>query len=358
MSEIAAAPTSGNSHLPGYMDGAPAADAFQAFVDKGGLLDTTPNAAPEHAPTAPTEAKAPAEQSQAPEPEGAPDAAEAQEAFVNLDDYLKKSGVERESFLQLPVTIKVGGKDEQVALKELLRGYQREADYTQKTQSLAEQRKAWDAEQAQVKQQLTQHFTNAKTLAQLAQNELTAEFQATDWKSLYANDPGRFAAEQQRFAMRNTQIQNALQQVEQAQQAHIAEAQKQQHQIALAERDKMLEHFPEWREPARFQAARTEMSSYAQQLGFTDADLNGITDHRVIRALHDASQASKIHAQKSQALKMVRTAPPMAAPGARVMSDPKAARLQQVREAGKAGRLARDPDAQAAAFSALVNAGI
>lgn len=362
MSEAATASVGGNTHLPGYIDGATAEAAFDKFVDKGGLLDipaaVTAPAMQAPAANEPIAAKPAPTATAAPvaDPKEGPD--DAQEAFVNLDDYLKKSGVERESFLQLPVTIKVDGKESLVPLATLLRTYQTDAHVTQKSQALADQRKAWESEQAQVKQALQQQFTNAKTLAQIAQQELTAEFQGTDWKSLYATDPGRFSAEQQRFAMRNTQIQNALAQVEQAQQAHQQEAAQQLQQSLVAERDKMLEIYPEWREPARFQAARTEMSSYAKQLGFNDAELNGISDHRVIKALHDASQLAKFQAQKSQALKMVRTAPPMAAPGARVMSDPKADRLQQVREAGRAGKLARNVDAQAQAFSALVNAGI
>src|SRR6185312_3409026 len=39
-------------------------------------------------------------------------------------------------------TVKIDGKDATVPLKELLSGYQRTADYTRKTQELAEQRKS------------------------------------------------------------------------------------------------------------------------------------------------------------------------------------------------------------------------
>jgi len=41
---------------------------------------------------------------------------------------------------------KVGGEEVEVELDELINGYQRSKDYTQKSQALAEQRKAIDAE--------------------------------------------------------------------------------------------------------------------------------------------------------------------------------------------------------------------
>src|SRR5574340_754521 len=48
------------------------------------------------------------------------------------------------------VTIKVDGKDVEVKLSELKNGYQRQADYTRKTQAVAEERKTIDAERQKV----------------------------------------------------------------------------------------------------------------------------------------------------------------------------------------------------------------
>ena len=42
-------------------------------------------------------------------------------------------------------TIKVDGEEHEVTLDELRNGYQRQADYTRKSQSLAEQRKAYES---------------------------------------------------------------------------------------------------------------------------------------------------------------------------------------------------------------------
>ena len=50
-------------------------------------------------------------------------------------------------------TVKVDGEEVEVNLDELRNGYQRQADYTRKSQSLAEQRKAYEANLQAVQQE-------------------------------------------------------------------------------------------------------------------------------------------------------------------------------------------------------------
>lgn len=64
-------------------------------------------------------------------PEGTPEAAEV--AAVETPDV-------NEPFVPESYTVKVGGQEIEVTLEEALRGYQRQADYTQKTQALAQER--------------------------------------------------------------------------------------------------------------------------------------------------------------------------------------------------------------------------
>ena len=53
-------------------------------------------------------------------------------------------------------TVKVNGEEEQVTLEQLRSGYMREADYTRKTQAVAEQRKGLDAQAEQISARLVQ----------------------------------------------------------------------------------------------------------------------------------------------------------------------------------------------------------
>ena len=75
-------------------------------------------------------------------------------------------------------TVRVNGEDVDVTLDEALKGYQRESDYTRKTQQLAEQRKQLEAEQSefQTVQAETARLRDAygQTLQQLQQQRRTA----------------------------------------------------------------------------------------------------------------------------------------------------------------------------------------
>lgn len=271
--------------------------------------------------------------------------------YVNLEDYLQKANVAADSFYELPVTVKVDGKTSQVKLSDVLRAYQTDQHVTQKSQALADQQRAFEAATAQKQQALETQLTQAKALGDLAHQQLLAEFQGVDWNRLRTEDPARWAVANQDFQNRANAIQNHLTQVQAQQQQIAQEAQKQLPQRLAAERDKMLDAVPEWRDQTKFQAARTELSSYARNRGFSDAEISNIFDHRFMLVLRDASQFAQLQAKGSTAAKIVRAAPQMANPGARISRDPVAAARTQAKSQFQ--KNPRDQDAAAKYFGTL-----
>jgi hypothetical protein len=124
-------------------------------------------------------------------------------------------------------------------------------------------------------------------------------------------------------------------------------------QAIAQERERLVQVVPEWQDPKAFTEAQGKMVNYARSLGFKDAELNQIYDHRYMRILHDAARYQELQAAKPQALKQVRQAPPMAKPGSRTDTNPQAAKRQQVMD--RLNRNPRDADAQAAAFEFFAN---
>jgi hypothetical protein len=292
---------------------------------------------------------------QAPEPQVAePQTPQADEGpeYTDLTDYLTKSQIEPESFMQMPVTVKVDGKTSQVPLADLVRSYQTDAHVTQKSQAFAEQQRAFEAERNQITQGLQQHLQTVTNLVSLAHQELLRDYQGIDWNRLRTEDPIRWAVLDREFQNRNTQIQQAMQQTalqyqqqQQAQQQDLA-------QRLPKEREKMLDAVPAWRDDKQFQADRAVMAEMGQKMGFTPAELSQVYDHRHMQALHYASQFLKLQAQSPQALKKVRAAPQMANPGARITRDPNTVARNQAKERFMKDR--RNPEAQAAYFETLV----
>jgi hypothetical protein len=164
-------------------------------------------------------------------------------------------------------------------------------------------------------------------------------------------DPVKWSVMNTDFNQRAAVIDNHIQQAAQAEQQRQTMAQQELAQKLPQEREKMLELRPEWRDEKQFQAARGEMSSYARKLGFTDAEIQNVFDHRYMAVLHDAARYAQLQAQAPQAVKRVRTAPQVAQPGSRQTRDPAVVARQQAKEQFLKNR--RDPDAQAAYFGTL-----
>jgi len=77
----------------------------------------------------------------------AADDSESEEQDVSAEE----AEIQEEEVEELPrYRVKVSGEEVEVTLDELLNGYSRTADYQKKTQSLAEQRKAVEAERIKI----------------------------------------------------------------------------------------------------------------------------------------------------------------------------------------------------------------
>jgi hypothetical protein len=281
----------------------------------------------------------------------APAGTEEGPEYANLDDYLTKSQIDPESFRQMPVTVKVDGKTSQIPLADLIRSYQTDAHVTQKSQAFADQQRQWEAQKQTVTQSLQTHLQTVTNLVTLAHQELLRDYQGIDWNKLQTEDPIRWSVLNAQFQQRNGKIQQAMQQTAAQYRAQQESQAQELAQRLPQEQEAMFTAVPQWRDDAKFKADRAEMQAMAQKMGFTQAELSQIYDHRYMLALHYASQFLKLQAQSPQTLKKVRAAPQMASPGARITRDPNAVARTQAKERFLKNR--RDPDAQAAYFETL-----
>ena len=85
-------------------------------------------------------------------------------------------------------TVKIDGKDAQVTEDELLSGYSRQADYTRKSQVLAEQRKKIE-EELSATQQERQRYTQALEQLEESTDYEIAQLKSQDLEKLKEEDP-------------------------------------------------------------------------------------------------------------------------------------------------------------------------
>ncbi len=145
-------------------------------------------------------------------------------------------------------TVKVDGKEIEVTLDELQKGYSRTQDYTRKTQQVAEARKAAEAELQAVRAEREQY---AQLLGALSEQVKAVAEPQIDWDRLYREDPIEYV--RQREVMRENKEKAAAIQAEQQRLAEIAQQEQMQRfqAVKAKEAQALIEAIPSWKDPAK-----------------------------------------------------------------------------------------------------------
>lgn len=279
-------------------------DAAQSFAS---MLDT------EEAVDTGAEAQTTDEETQEVESEELESAEPQDETEEDSEDV---EGEEEETEEEEPVepkfVVKVDGKELEVDKEELIRGYQREADYTRKTQKLAEERRQVESEFQQVRAEREQY---AQVLSQLKQKVQEFEPAEPDWNALEAQDPVEYARQWTHFQRRQQQMQAIQQEEARVQALRQVEQQKHLQELLIAERDKLIEKIPDWKNPEKAKAERDGVLEYGKQLGFSDAELDQVTDSRAVIALYKAWKYDQLMSKKPELQNKIKKAPKLLSPG-------------------------------------------
>jgi hypothetical protein len=238
--------------------------------------------------------------------------------------------------------VKVGKDELDVPLDELLKGYSRTADYTRKTQEIAETRKAVEADRAKIEEAAKLRDTYAQRLSVIEQ--MLNQDPGEDLATLKETDPIGYAVKVAEQSEREKQL-NAVRAEQQrlAQQQQAEQGERLKAHLAT-EAQKLAEAIPEISDPVRGQAIRTDIRNYAQKLGFSEQELAQVYDSRAVTALYKAMQYDKLVSNKGEASKKVNQAPRMLKPGT---STPETRTSQEVKN--MRGRLKKSGRAKDAA---------
>tara|TARA_R110000765_G_scaffold357724_5_gene447910 strand:+ start:4915 stop:5913 length:999 start_codon:yes stop_codon:yes gene_type:complete len=183
--------------------------------------------------------------------------------------------------------VSIDGEETEVNQDELIKGYQRQSDYTRKTQSLADDRKGIEEQKALLTQERQQVMAMLQQ-QQTANNGELEKFNNVDWADLKEYEPDKYLMmrEEQREAA--TRIQS-----HQQEQDRLAQAQQQdfgvQMQRYLAEEDaKLVDKIDGWGNPESKKAVQGDIASYAKQIGYSDEELGSLADSRALLLMHKA----------------------------------------------------------------------
>lgn len=272
-------------------------------------------------------------------------------------------------------SVKVDGQEKDVTLEELRKGYQLEQTANRRLEQIAEERREFSAQQAQVTEAEKEGMARLDTLANALEMEvrsfLPSQEEVNEWRT---DDPGRFAVHQQDMQKRMQLLQQAQgyrQEIEQRRNATAIENERSQlasadPRFAAATFDKQYAELGQW---------VVSKDGLGATLGDLDSTLagglpaekwNATTDHHailILQRLKDLSEATekakaKVSSAKARVKRQHRSTPRVIRPG--TSSEPGETESSELakamahvrenpddREAQKAAWLAKERDKRA-----------
>ena len=193
---------------------------------------------------------------------------------------------EDESFDILGAIVEVDG--EEITVEELKAANLRQRDYTRKTQELAEQRKALEAQYSEIERERAQY---AQMLPAL-QQRLEQKEQEPDWDTLYDTDPTMAAKAERQWRKQQEERQAQIAAVQAEQQRVYAlqqqKMQQMQEQYVTQQREILPEVIPEWRDSKVAAQEATQIRDFLLGEGFSEQDIGGLTNATLVKLARKA----------------------------------------------------------------------
>lgn len=212
--------------------------------------------------------------------EANPDAQEgdepAEEAAIEGDDAQPETPKRK---------LKVG--DEELDEEEVVAGYMRDGDYRKKTTAVAEARRAVEAQQAYIQQELASRVTQMDAALALMHRELMGDQQ--ELQGLLESNPHEFLKRQAQLQQKQAAFGQAIQQRQAYEQLQQQQAARQQAEYLATQRTLLAERLPAWKDSAKAAAEQREIADVlTQHYGYQPDELSELQDARALLLARDA----------------------------------------------------------------------
>lgn len=209
--------------------------------------------------------------------------------FSTVDELADLVGMDVEDLLsRVSIDTLVDGELGSITLADLKKGHQLESSFTRKNQAFVTRVKNWEAEVEAQRTQIADHFAQATTVLNHAQQALYQDFQNVNWADLEANNPAEWSKKRQQFGERqqrlNTIMQQTTQQLEVARQKQLEQEEEARENRYAESHELLMAAVPIWKkDEKRRMKEGTQIAEYlVKEMGFTPDEIENMADHRII----------------------------------------------------------------------------
>lgn len=235
--------------------------------------------------------------------------------------------------------VTLDGQKSKVKVAELVKGYQRQADYTKKTMETAEQRKQFEQLQTQAQAERQAYAQHIQGSQQALKNLVESGGIRPPDNTLIESDPQEFLRQKARWDQANQVWSDNQQKLQQIQQQEQQTSRQRYDDYLKTQNEQLIAKLPHWTDEAKRTAEVSEIKQFLQDRGVSPQAFNA-GDHAVILMARDAMLYAKEKATAEKAKAKLEKAPmaPAVKPGtARESSGPQVnkAALGRLKSSGK-----------------------
>ncbi len=179
---------------------------------------------------------------------------------------------------------------------------------TKKSQAVAEERKAVEAERQRIEEARYLRDQYAERL-QVIEQMLNQQPETENLDYLKETDPIGYAVKVAELSQREKQLAQVRAEQARLYEQQQREQQEQLGQVVQAESRKLAEVIPEYADPQKGETLRRELREFGVKAGFSEQELANVYDSRAVLTLWKAMQYDKLQSAKPGITKKVNEAP-------------------------------------------------
>lgn len=231
--------------------------------------------------------------------------AEEPEQDDEVEDY-EEDAEEADSEEPETFTVKVDGVEQRVTLEDLKRGYSGQQYVQQGMQQVAEMRKQFE----QIAGDFLNEREQAKAIFAQVQNMQIPSAPVPPSEENFSSDPIGYMEAKMKYDREANEYQQKMAEIQQALAGNSEAEQQARNAYLQREMETLRQVIPDFADPEKATNLRNNMLSVSQEVyGFDPQEIAAVTDHRVLRVLHDAIQFRAAQGGKEQAIKKAKAKP-------------------------------------------------
>lgn len=225
---------------------------------------------------------------------------EVDDEDMSLADYL---GIDEDRVVEgkdgaIAVNMIIDGETKEVPMTDLVSSYQMIGHVNNKSIALENDRKAFEEQSQAAMKDLQERLQGLEQLSNLMDEQIIGDFNSVDWNALEAQDKNEWLIKRQQYADKASKLQQLKGLLQEQGKQAFEDQQRQffeeQQKHAEQEMERMLQIKPDWKDEHKRKTEFEAMLGFAKdKYGFSEAELNSVQDHRLLRIVLDAMSYHK-----------------------------------------------------------------